>query len=76
MRYAEPMRSTAWAWSLLVALSACTDDTGSEGADTGIILDGGPGVTSQAETEDSADGTGGKLDVAGTASVGDGGDVG
>lgn len=76
MRYAEPMRSTAWAWSLLVALSACTDDTGSEGADTGIILDGGPGVTSQAETEDSADGTGGKLDVAGTATAGDGGDGG
>ncbi|MCA9704575.1 MAG: hypothetical protein KDK70_01860 [Myxococcales bacterium] len=58
---------------LLLTASACTDDTGGEGAETGIVVDG-PGVTGP--PDDSADETGGKLDVAGSATGNGGGDDG
>lgn len=70
------MRGAAWVWGLLMVGSACADPATSDGGETGIVLDG-PG-TEQDDThgEDAADETGGKLDVGGTATGGDGGDGG
>lgn len=70
------MRRTARAWALVLAVVACTVDAGDDGGETGIILDGGPGITSSDDGEGSADETGGKLDVGATGTGNDGGDGG